>query len=282
MKLGLSTYTYTWAFGVGDALPANRMTGRDLIKIAAKKGVPVVQLADNYPLYDLSLIEQKNLKKVADDYGVEIEIGGRGLTKDRISAYLDIAARFESTFLRFVIDSSNYEPDLTQIVDIIHSTLERFYAYNTYLAIENHDRFTCKELIQIIHQTDPNRVGICLDTVNSLGAGEGIQEVMTQLIPYALNFHIKDFRIKRHPHQMGFEVTGTPAGQGFLDLIPIVDQLKNFHRCISCTLELWTPPETDLEATIAKEKAWADESLHYLQSTGKFTGLNILPNPNKP
>ena len=281
MKLGLSTYTYTWAFGVGNSTPAKRMTARDLIQTASKNNIPVVQLADNYPLHALSMGEQKDLKYMADDHGVEIEVGSRGLTRDRISEYLDIAARFESPFLRFVIDEKNYEPDLQQIVEIIKEKLDDFHDRNIFLAIENHDRFTCKELIHIIHQTDPHQIGLCLDTVNSLGAGEGIQEVMTQLIPYALNFHIKDFTIQRLPHQMGFEVTGKPAGQGFLDLIPIINQLKNFQRCISCTLELWTPPEADLEATIAKEKAWADQSIQYLQSTGRFTLSTDSNNPKQ-
>jgi len=282
MKLGLSTYTYTWAFGVGTTSPAKRMTAQDLIRTASTNSIPVVQFADNFPLHTLSVNEQNELKHLADDLGVEIEVGSRGLTSERIHQYLEIAARFESPFLRFVIDEEGYEPSLPQITSIINENLDDFYSYNIFLAIENHDRFTCKELIQIIHQTDPNRVGICLDTVNSLGAGEGIQEVMTQLIPYALNFHIKDFIIQRLPHQMGFEVVGKPAGQGFLDLLPIVYQLKNYQRCISCTLELWTPPEPDLEATIAKEKEWADQSLTYLQHTGKFTLLHDSKNPTQP
>lgn len=43
-------------------------------------------------------------------------------------------------------------------------------------------------------------------------------------------------------------------------------------------VELWTPPEADLESTIVKEQTWADQSLQYLRSTGKFTFLNKNPN----
>ncbi|MBI1301577.1 MAG: TIM barrel protein [Alphaproteobacteria bacterium] len=270
MKLGISSYTYTWAFGVGNSIPVNKMTASDLVKLASKKGLHLVQVADNFPIHSLSLKKQLDIKHLADDLGVGIEVGCRGLTEDKINIYLEIADRLASPFLRFVIDENGYEPDLHQIVAIIQSKLESFHAADIDLAIENHDRFTCKELINIIHQTDPARVGICLDTVNSFGAGEGIQEVTTQLLPYAINFHIKDFMISRHPHQMGFEITGAPAGKGLLDLLPIIDQLKNFQRCVSCTLELWTPPEVDLAATLEKESAWADQSLLYLQETGKF------------
>jgi hypothetical protein len=30
-------------------------------------------------------------------------------------------------------------------------------------------------------------------------------------------------------------------------------------------LELWTPPESDIQRTIAKEEAWAAQSLAYLK-----------------
>jgi hypothetical protein len=39
-----------------------------------------------------------------------------------------------------------------------------------------------------------------------------------------------------------------------------------FGREATPIVELWTPPEADLAATIAKEEAWAQESVAYLRS----------------
>ena len=63
---------------------------------------------------------------------------------------------------------------------------------------------------------------------------------------------------------MGFTITGTPAGQGRLDIPWLVAELQRRGREFSGILELWTPLQTTLEQTIAKERAWAEESAAYL------------------
>lgn len=278
MDLGISTYTYTWAFGVPGHAPQNPMGPEDLIKKAFDHGLGRVQLADNYALEKLSKAELEDLAGFASSHNVIIEVGARGLKPDRLDTYLEIARIVGSPFLRFVIDEKGYEPDIPEITQVIHTKLPKFREAGIPLAIENHDRFKCGELVQIIQETDPETVGICLDTVNSFGAGEGVQEVLGQLMPYTLNFHIKDFAIRRKYHQMGFDIAGTPAGSGFLDIPQMVKALQKFGKCSSCTLELWTSPEDKLENTIEKENLWAEKSLGYLKGTGLFRVFrNCMP-----
>jgi len=80
-----------------------------------------------------------------------------------------------------------------------------------------------------------------------------------------VNLHIKDFVIARVPHLMGFTVEGRPAGAGLLDVPRLLEQLALSRRCETAVLELWTPPETDLVRSVAKEAAWAAQSLAYLK-----------------
>jgi len=108
-------------------------------------------------------------------------------------------------------------------------------------------------------------VGVCLDTVNSLGAGEGTEYVVNLLSPYTVNLHIKDFEIKRVSHQMGFTILGTPSGKGDLDIPWLISKIKVFNPDISAILELWTPPEADIEDTVVKENNWALQSIEYLK-----------------
>ncbi len=270
MQLGISSYTYTWSIGVGDQKPSSPMDAHGLLQKAKELGVNLVQLADNIPLDTWTEEQLREFGHKANDMGIGLEVGARGLTPERLTQYIHIAKILESPFLRFVIDGGDYEPDHETIQNIILEGLSALDDAGIPLAIENHDRFLSKELVQFIHQTSPLQVGICLDSVNSLGAGEGIQEVLDQLIPLTLNFHIKDFSIKRKDHQMGFEVVGTPAGEGFLDIPGTIKKLKHFRRCRSCTLELWTPPERDIEETMKKEQEWAKQSVGYLQSLGFF------------
>jgi sugar phosphate isomerase/epimerase len=134
------------------------------------------------------------------------------------------------------------------------------------LAIENHDRFTTPDFIEMILKTDSERVGICLDSVNSMGAGEGLHEVVNALAPYTINLHLKDFVINRVWHKMGFIIEGVPAGQGMLNIDWLINEVKTKGNCKSAILELWTPPELLLINTLEKEKTWVEESLHFLKT----------------
>jgi len=265
MRLGLGSYTYTWAVGVPGHAPARPLGAPDLVRRAAAAGLGCVQIADNLPLEALGDGERRDLRTLAAETAVAIEVGARGLTPDRLERYLDLAVFFHSPILRFVIDGPGHEPTVDEVVGVIAAALPRLRETGVRLAVENHDRLKAAEFREIVLRTDPEQVGICLDSVNSMGAGEGTGEVVATLAPHTLNLHVKDFVVERVSHKMGFVVTGRPAGQGMLRVPWLLEEVRKHGRCQSAILELWTPPADTIEATIAREAAWAEESLRYVR-----------------
>ena len=270
MRLGLSSYTYTWAVGIPGKMPSKQLSAFDLVEKAEISGLSLVQIADNLPLETMNRSELTNLRKYAANKGVEIEMGGRGLTPEHTIKCLEAAETLGSPILRMVIDWAGYEPDLESIINTIKQLLPEFRLRKIKLAIENHDRFKAREFEQIIQAVGNEWVGICLDSVNSMGAGEGFETVSEILIPYTINLHIKDFTIFRVSHKMGFVIEGRPAGQGMLNISGLVSTLSERGRCQSAILELWTPPESSIEDTIRKEEKWATESIEYLKHLFKW------------
>jgi len=112
---------------------------------------------------------------------------------------------------------------------------------------------------------DSEYVGICLDTVNSLGALEGSEAVVEVLGRWAVTLHVKDIVVRRAVHSMGFTIEGRPAGQGQLDIPWLLRRLREMGRDPNAILELWTPPEETLAETMAKEAAWATAGVEYLR-----------------
>lgn len=270
MRLGLSSYSYTWAVGVPGQLPDSPLTAFELVHRASKFGLSVVQIADNCPLHAIDPSKLEDLRIEAIRQGVQIEVGMRGLIPDQVLRYLDIASLFESDFLRVVIDAQGFEPELNEVIAIIRSLVPALKSKGIRLAIENHDRFLSHEFVRMVTETDPEWVGICLDSVNSMGAGEGVSEVLRTLAPHTINLHLKDFRVCRVDHKMGFLVEGLPAGQGLLNIPALVSILKPYGKCKSAILELWTPPEKTLLETIEKESRWVDSSVAFIKETCLF------------
>jgi sugar phosphate isomerase/epimerase len=263
MKLGISSYTYTWAVGVRDHIPVEPLTGIQLLDKAKQLGVKLVQIADNMPLHKMDEEQIMQIVEKAGASGIELEAGSNTMTSANLEEYIHIAERINSGILRFVIDGEGYTPKVSEIVSIIKNAEPELRKRNIILAIENHDRLFCHEFVSIIETVSSPFVGICLDCANSIGAGEGFHEVVNMLAPYAVNFHLKEVSIRRKFHKMGFDVEGKPFGEGALPLEWMLSRLTD--RCRTAILEQWTPPEETLSLTIAKEQDWAVKSIGHLR-----------------
>lgn len=265
MKLGLSTYSFPWAIGASGFATQKLSGWNSLLKYALEKKINYIQFGDNYPLHNLASEELNEIIETALGNSIVLEVGTSGLKFNDIQEYLSIAKKLNSRFLRVVIDCPNFYPSIEEVIKTINNLLSSLQKYEICLAIENHDRFKAKDLERIIQKTSTEYVGICLDTCNSVGAGEGIHEILPVLLPYTVNLHIKDFTIKRVSHKMGFNVRGAPAGEGMLDIPWLLNECSKNEKCRTGTLELWMDEEKDTETTIAQEKAWIEKSINYLK-----------------
>ncbi|RYY22269.1 MAG: sugar phosphate isomerase/epimerase [Chitinophagaceae bacterium] len=266
MQIGISTYSFPWSFGVTGFTPPELFTYKDLLLVAAKNKIRYVQFGDNYPLDKLPGEELESLKQLAEELQINIQVGARGLTVLNVNNYIVIARRLNSSFVRIVIDNDDYQPTEDEVIGIISDIIPGLQRAKVKLLIENHDRFKAHVLKRIIDNINSTWIGICLDTTNSLGAGEGIQEVVELLAPYTINLHIKDFNITRVEHRMGFKVNGCIAGEGMLDIPWLLKEIDKHGKCETATLELWSEPDQTIELTIRKEKIWADKSIDYLKT----------------
>jgi sugar phosphate isomerase/epimerase len=263
MNLGISSYTFGWAVGVKGGQPARPMDEHALLDFAVHHGVRLLQIGDNLPLHTFSVARLNQLGQAAHRLGIELEVGARRLVRDRALEYIRVARELNARLIRFVIADADFHPEPAETIAVLRGLVSDLDGLT--LGIENHDTLSAAQLRAIIDEVGSDRVGVCLDTANSLGAGEGIEAVAETLAPVTVNLHIKDFWIERIPSLMGFSVSGRPAGQGMLNLGSVLAQLDRAGRCQSAILELWTPEETDVERTIQKEARWAKESLEYLK-----------------
>jgi sugar phosphate isomerase/epimerase len=263
MKLGLSSYTFGWAIAAGARAAPFGLDEHGLLDKTQAAGLSLLQVGDNLPLHAFEAKQLRRFAERATSEKIELQIGARGLSRENLERYIQITRAVGGSLLRFVIDADDCHPDPETIVAILR-TAEPLLG-DLVLGIENHDRFPARTLRALVDAAQSDRVGICLDTVNSFGAGEGLGEVAASLAPRTINLHIKDFVVQRPPHLMGFEISGRPAGQGMLNLTELLEVLAPFDRCKSALLELWTPPEAKLEETVRKEAVWAAQSLDYLR-----------------
>ena len=264
MKLGVSSYTFTWAIGVQGYFPVKRMDETGLLDLVKELDIGLLQIADNMPMHEMSEERIDILLRKARDYDIDIEVGANIMTGDKLERYINIAEKAGSWILRFAIDGKDYHPGIEEIISIVKNAEPELEKRNIILALENHDRLFASDFRNIVEKINSPFVGICLDCANSLGIGEGFREVVKELAPYTVNFHLKEVFIKRKYHMMGFDIEGRPFGEGFLPMKWMMTQLT--PKCKTAILEQWTPPDETIEKSIEKEREWAKKSIKYLRS----------------
>lgn len=268
MRLGISSWSLPWAIGVAGHVLRRPLSRIGLIERAIELGVTAVQYADNLSLEDASDDECAAIERIAHDHGIAIEIGTRGIGSNLHDA-LRLARHYGATFVRVVIDRGRDLPTPSEALDRLSAYAGSFEAAGVRLALENHDRFRCGELATLVRGLG-DWAGICLDTVNSLGAAEGPDRVIEVLAPLAINVHLKDFVIRRAEHGFGFEVVGAPVGRGMLDVARVIDAVSGPGGAESAIIELWTPPQRDLDHSVTIESRWLAESVDFLRRSGLF------------
>jgi sugar phosphate isomerase/epimerase len=263
VKLALSSFSVPWAVGIPGSEPAHPLAALDLLELAGRCGLHRVQFADNLPLHRLDEAALDAVESRAGELGIGLQVGTRGLGQWLIE-YVELAVRFGSPFVRVVIDADGDHPTPAETIGRLRPFERAFRDAGVRLAIENHDRFRTDELLHVLDELG-DWTAICLDTVNSLGCLETPKAVVDALGSRTINLHLKDFVIRRHSHQLGFEVVGTPAGEGMLDIPWLLSCLD--HAVVdTAVLELWTPPASTLEETVALEFEWVERSLAKLAS----------------
>ncbi len=270
MILGISSFTYGWSVNYHTDKAESLAYEQILINKTLAFGLKCLQTGDNLPVHTLDNRRLNDLKKKVAECGIRIEIGARGLTDKHLEKYILLADYLGAPLLRFVTDGPGFEPGGDEIIKTIGNVIPELKARAITLGIENHDRFKARELAGIMESVGDNHAGICLDCVNSIGAGEGLEYVADILSPYTVNLHIKDFTVTRLPHQMGFTVEGCPAGKGLTNVDLLMEKIGRYDRCQSAILEQWVVPEDTKEATVEKEELWAQKSVDHLKQTNYF------------
>ncbi|MBN2451398.1 MAG: sugar phosphate isomerase/epimerase, partial [Lentisphaeria bacterium] len=125
MKLGIGSYTYGWAFSEAAAGAGRGMDLPELIRRAGGLGVGVVQIADNAAPERLPEARLEALAEQAAEAGIELELGGRGLTRENLDRHLSVARHLGVSLLRFVIDGDAYRPPVGEVVTLLRQAVPR-------------------------------------------------------------------------------------------------------------------------------------------------------------
>jgi sugar phosphate isomerase/epimerase len=133
------------------------------------------------------------------------------------------------------------------------------------VALETYEQVRCSVLVDLIRSIDSPYLGICSDPANCVAALELPADVISQVAPYVVNMHIKDFHFTRQQGWVGFNLVGAPLGQGLLDYDAMIERI-NPSPDVSQIIEHWLPWQGTADLTSTTERQWTEHNLSYLRS----------------
>lgn len=270
MKLGISSYTYPWACGLCDVVPAQRLAALGLLQRARTLGVRVVQLVD---VLDLATLTEGQVEAIATQAAADnitIELGVRTMSRATLDAQIALAGWLQAPLLRVVLRDENgpLRPDLAlALLRAAQPALER---HGVVLGVETHESMRADQLRIIMDAVNSRRVGVVFDAANLLGVPESPLGALEVLLPHVVNIHAKDARIRRAGRSQGFVIDGVPAGAGSLALEGLIDLVRAYPANkvipeVNVILEHWMPACATLEQSLDQEQRWAEVSVRHLR-----------------
>ena len=267
-KIGISSFAYCFATGRNPfQKPEHFMTPFELIDKAVWSGAEVVQFGDNMPLevYDDEVLEK--IRIYAEERGIELEAGMRRTTAERLSEYILITQKIGAHILRVITDGGGFEPDFQECCRLFSSVIPQLEESDVTIGIENHDRFHAREYAQMIETIGHPRIGLTVDTVNSLSLEETVDEVLRNMAPYCVCLHMKDYVIKRSNGGSGLKITGACPGTGRLDIRRCYEEcLRRSASSFNIIIESWMEPCETLEISLQTEDEWAKTGVAFLKN----------------
>lgn len=276
-KLGISSYAYYWATKEAGSNQGSPWSAWDLLDKVALLDLEVLQICENLPLTNWDRNDLERLGQAAQLRGVILEVGARGLDVDRLRANLEVTHVLGAHILRLT-PWSGAETRQQFPLDKLHHTVEQLLPlcreYDITLAIENYFELPDLELASFVKQVNDAKVGICIDTANSVGLMEKPTKTAQLLAPFVVSLHLKDFVVTKPV--MGYVVSGVPLGQGWLNARAVLEVINQGGRCPNVLLELWMDPAEEVEVTLRREDEWVRQSVAYARHH-----LGIGPVQNK-
>ncbi len=261
--IGLSTYSFFWQHSAEAPEPLDLPT---MLRRTRELGVELFQICDYLPLLQYSAAQLRGLRSLADDLGLTLELGTRGVGVDHLATFLSLAEVLDASLVRSMVNTAEHRPTMGEAEDLLRRSLPAFESAGVTLALETYEQVSSTDLVTLVETVASDALGICLDPANSVAALEHPHDVVERTAPHVRNIHVKDFVFSRRGGWVGFTLEGTELGTGLLDYDHLLATVRPGDRGINQVIEHWLTWRGSYEETAALENAWNTHTIAYIRS----------------
>jgi len=247
LRTGLNPYGLTYHLGIqaaGTPRANPKAVGLEgYIALAAELGARTLELWEGWT-GKMSDDDLRALGSRLKSIGLE-PIGSSGLQTADFANSIRIANGLGAKVIRFALtpilcgDRAAAGERWHQLVRSVWEKLGQLAPmaaeHGITIAIENHQDFTSRELVNFCLETGPN-VGIVFDTANTFPVAESPLDFTRVIAPHVRYLHLKDYRVQFTSE--GYRLVRCPSGDGCVPFGEMVDILAKHHQSLPAAIEI--------------------------------------------
>jgi 3-oxoisoapionate decarboxylase len=260
--IGLGTYAFFWQHSARAPQALDLAT---MLRKARELGAEVFQICDYLPILAYTRVQLQDLKALADDLGIVLELGTKGIAAEHLANFLRLAEALGVTVIRSMVNTPDHRPTLSEAEVLLKRVLPAYEAGGVKIALETYEQLSSRDLVALVEAVGSPSLGICLDPANCVAALENPIDVIDRCAPYVTNLHVKDFAFTRRGGWVGFTLEGAELGTGLLDYGYLMQAVAPEARGINRIIEHWLPWQESFEVTSRLENLWNANNLAYMR-----------------
>ena len=247
LRTGLNPYGLTYHLGIqaaGTSRANPKAVGLEgYIALATELGAKTLEVWEGWTA-KMSDEELRALGARLKSLGME-PVGSSGLQQVDMANSIRIANGLGAKIIRLALtpilcgDRNAAGSRWYQLVGSVWEKLGQFAPmaaeHGITIAIENHQDFTSKELVNLCVETGPN-VGIVFDTANTFPVAESPLDFTRTIAPHVRYLHLKDYRVQWTDE--GLRLVRWASGDGVVPFKEMVDILAKHHTSLPAAIEI--------------------------------------------
>jgi sugar phosphate isomerase/epimerase len=285
-RTALGSYAYRYAVGFDGFTPDGPMDSAAFLRAAHELGFAGVQLCENLHFDGLSDADLDDLKRLAHELGLFVEVGMKEMNASSLRRHIDLATRLGSRLVRVVLGDDyswqRADTDRERAIAVLRDALPICHARDLTIGLENRFDLYSTDLVRIVETIADDRLKLILDTTNGIGFVEHPATTLAIFGPHLISLHVKDVILCKVESQ--YRMQGTVLGEGWLDVPTLVAEAVAANPELSIVLEMTIgrQPEQSAAETVAWEQSAIEHSTQVLQSILHDLGAGPAhPDPTK-
>ena len=168
--IGLGTYAFFWQHSERAPQPLDLPA---MLRRTRELDAEVFQICDFLPILGYTDARLRDLKVLADELGITLELGTKGISADHLANFLRIAELLGAKLIRGMVNTPDHRPSMAEAQGLLEQALPAFEAAGVVIALETYEQLSSRDLVTLVESVASPSLGICLDPANCVaGARE--------------------------------------------------------------------------------------------------------------